>query len=148
MSHRFRTAVACAFILLAALPFAAAAQESQDTASLPEALRSVRTALAQAYGKLDGTASTAHFTDDAVVEFQGQVLSGKPAVGGWFAQMFSSLSAVRIGSSTFVVGDGEVTERASYTVVMQSGEEGQGQSEMLWKRQADGSWKVARLIVL
>jgi ketosteroid isomerase-like protein len=147
MRTRIAAAVRIALLLLIALPFAAAAQETQDTASLPESLRPIRTALGAAYARLDGATAATFFADDAAIEFDGQVLSGKQAVTGWFMQMFSQLEGLRPGTTTFRIAEDQVTERGSHVVIVQ-GQEQAGSSETVWKRQADGSWKVARLIVL
>lgn len=143
-----RTALGLACLLLF-MGFAApvAAQETQDTTRLPEALRSVRSSFSATFSKLDGAAAAAHFADDGAVDFQGQTIAGRQAVGGWFAEMFRGLSAVRPGTATFLIADEEVMERASYVVVTPDGEQA-GATETVWKRQEDGSWKVARLIVM
>ena len=136
-----------AVLLLMGLARPAAAQETQDTTRLPESLRSVRTSFSATFSKLDGAAAAAHFADDGAVDFQGQLIAGRQAVGGWFAEMFSGLSSVRTGTSTFLIADEEVMEHSSYIVVTPDGEQ-TGATETVWKRQEDGSWKVARLIVM
>jgi ketosteroid isomerase-like protein len=142
-------ALRTALFLLFAVPLMAAAQETQDTTALPESLQSARAALGEAWSKLDGAAVSAHFADNAVVEFDGQVLSGRPAVTGWLHQLLASLTALRPGgATTLMVGTDQVTERGGYDVITTSGGQQSGRSETVWKRQEDGSWKVARLIVL
>jgi ketosteroid isomerase-like protein len=144
-------AVFLALLALQAVPAAAqtpAAQETQDTMSLPDGLRTARTALSAAYAKMDGLAVVAHFAEGGAVDFGGQVISGKQAVGGWFTEMFSTLAGLTSGAPTFVVTDGEVKERSGYTVHLPDGSQQGGSSETVWKKQADGSWKVARLIVM
>jgi len=149
MRPRFKDSVLglAAVLLLMGLARPAAAQETQDTTRLPESLRSVRTSFSVTFSRLDGAAAAAHFADDGAVDFQGQTIAGKQAVGGWFAEVFSTLSALRPGTSSFLIADDEVMERASYVVVTPDGEQ-TGATETVWKRQEDGSWKVARLIVM
>jgi ketosteroid isomerase-like protein len=144
-------AVLALLLVLPAAPAAAqtpAAQETQDSMSLPEALRTARTALSAAYAKMDGAAVVAHFAEGGAVDFGGQVISGKQAVGGWFTEMFSTLAGLTSGAPTFFVTDGEIKERSDYTVHLPDGSQQGGSSETVWKKQADGSWKVARLIVM
>jgi ketosteroid isomerase-like protein len=134
-------------VLLMGFARPAAAQETQDTTQLPESLRTERATLSAAYSALDAVAVAGHFTDDGMVDFQGQSIAGRQAVGGWFAEMFGGMQAVRSGPSTFAIGEDEITERATYVVSMPDGDQS-GSSETIWRRQEDGSWKVARLIVL
>jgi ketosteroid isomerase-like protein len=137
------------FSLMLLLCFAVptSGQETQDAAQLPEGLRAARASLDSAFAKLDAGAAAALFTASGSVEFQGQTFAGRDAVGGWFAEAFAGLSGLKSGTSTFVVADGEVTERASYVVSISDGTEQQGTSETLWKRQEDGTWRVVRLVV-
>jgi ketosteroid isomerase-like protein len=134
-------------LLLIGLARPVAAQETQDTTRLPESLRSARTSYADTFSKLDGAAAAAHFADDGEVDFQGQTIAGQQAVGGWFAEVFSGLSGLRSGASTFLIADDQVTDRASYVVVTTDGEQ-TGATETIWKRQEDGSWKIARMTVM
>lgn len=148
MFRHIRTPFAFASILLlAALAAPAAAQVTQDTTNLPESMRTARATMSAAFSALDGTAAAAVFAEDGAVDFQGQLITGQQAVGGWFAEVFSGMSALRSGSSTFVIAENEITERGSYVAVMPDGEQA-GSSETIWRRQEDGSWKVARLVVL
>lgn len=134
-------------LLLLALAAPAAAQETQDTMSLPEALRTSRAELGAAFAKLDAAAAAAVFTTDGAIEFQGQTVAGRQGVNGWFAEVFVGMSGVKSGSSAFVVADGTVTERASYVATGVDGDV-TGTTETVWKKQADGSWKVARMIIM
>jgi ketosteroid isomerase-like protein len=147
LAQRRRTGPAIAsLLLLMALAGPVAAQETQDTTQLPESLRTARASMSAALTKLDGNAAAALFTDDGAVDFGGQVITGKPAVAGWFGEAFNGVAALRFGTPVFVIADGRVTERSSYTVVVPDGEQG-GSAETVWVRQEDGSWRVTRLIV-
>lgn len=150
MTRRISAApLLCALVLLLVLPRAAAGQETtEDEATLPAELRTARASLNEAMGRMDAAATTAHFIETGLVEFDGQVYSGRAAVGAWFTEAFAALASLTGGTSTFIVGDGEVTERASYSAVTSDGSPQGGRSETVWKRQEDGSWKIARLIVL
>lgn len=137
------------FIPLLALVLAApaSAQETQDTTVLPEALRAARGELNAAFAKLDPTAAAAVFAADGAIDFQGQTIAGRQGVGGWFGEVFTGMSGLRSGTATFVVTDDSVTERSSYVVVLPEGEQG-GNTETTWKKQEDGSWKIARMVIM
>lgn len=133
-------------LLLVGLAAPAAAQETQDSTSLPESLGAARASLTTALGKLDHAAAAAHFTDDGTVEFGADAVKGRAAVEGWFAEALSGVSALRFSPATFVITADQVTERANYVVEGMEGDQG-GMAETIWTRQEDGSWKVTRLIV-
>jgi hypothetical protein len=136
-----------ALLMLASLAMPAAAQQTtQDSTALPEALRTARTAMSTALDKLDSAATAALFTTDGAVDFQGQVVTGREPVAGFFAEAFAGVSAVRFGPPTFIIADGQVTERASYVVAIPEGEQA-GTSVTMWTRQEDGSWQVTRLTI-
>jgi hypothetical protein len=133
-------------LLLVGLAAPAAAQEAQDSTGLPESLQTARASLSAALGKLDHAAAAAHFSDDGTVEFGTEVVKGRSAVEGWFAEALSGVSSLRFSPATFVITADQVTERANYVVAGIEGDQG-GSSETIWTRQDDGSWKVTRLIV-
>ncbi|HEX6309471.1 MAG TPA: nuclear transport factor 2 family protein [Longimicrobiales bacterium] len=123
------------------------AQATSDTTALPADMRAARAVLAAAYEKLDAAAAASSFAPDAAIDFQGQLISGRDGVAAWFSEAFAGITALRGGTASYVIGDGEVTERSSYIAVPTGGEEQTGTSETVWRRQPDGTWKVARLIV-
>jgi ketosteroid isomerase-like protein len=129
------------------IPGAIAAQETEDTTKLAPALRTARNALTAAWMARDAQAVSRFFADSAAVSTPDQTLNGKAAIDGWLAETTQALSAVRFGTSRFVISESEVTERSTYTVVLGDGTEQSGSAENIWRRQADGSWKVTRLTV-
>lgn len=143
--HVIGATFAC--LLLATYAAPASAQATRDTAALPAELRAGIAALSAAYDKLDAAAATSWFAPDGAVEFQGQLLSGRDAIAAWFGEAFSGLTALRGGTPSYVIGEGEVSERSSYIAVLMGGEEQAGATETVWRRQPDGAWKVARLII-
>ena len=143
--RRLDTLVVLVALAAMAAPSSARAQETQDTMKLAAPLRTARAALTAAYVALDARAAGRHFSDSAVVNFQGQVLSGRAAVDGWLTNSLQGISSIRFGASTFTVAETEVTERSTYTVVVSDGASQEGTTEATWKRQPDGSWKVIRL---
>jgi len=148
MHHRVITAGLTSLLLLSAVGAPAAAQATQDTTALSTELRAARGTLSEAFSRLDANAATTLFTADAIVEFNGQVFNGHDAIRAWFDEAFSGLSALRSGTATFVVDDGEVTERSGYVVTTIDGQEQGGSSESVWRRQEDGSWRIVRLSVM
>ena len=137
---------AALFGLLLGVPAAARAQETTDTTKLAAPLRALRAAYSKALTSMDGNAAAAAFADSVYIEFQGQAYSGKEAATGWLNEALQGVSGLRFSEPTFTISDGEVTERATYTVST-SGGDAQGSTQTTWKRQKDGSWKMQRLIV-
>lgn len=148
--HRInpRAALVSAMVALLVVAAPASAQETQDTAALPQALRTARTGLEAAYAKLDGAAASSHFAPTGAIDFGGQVISGRDAIRGWFGEMFANMSGLRAGAPKFVLGESEVSEKSTYVVALPDGSEQSGTSETVWRLQEDGTWKVVRLIVM
>lgn len=133
------------FLLFLVMPPALEAQETQDTMKLAAPLRAARAAFSGGYMAFDASKVTPLFTADAVVVFQNDSFSGKEAVDAWVANSMQGLSAIRFGTASFTVSDAEVVDRNTYVVTLGDGTTAEGTSELVWRRQADGSWKVARL---
>jgi hypothetical protein len=129
---------------LLVLPAAVAAQETQDTTKLPGEMRSARARLNSAFTSADAAAAAPFFTDSASVEFRGEYYNGHAAVTGWLQQALQGISSLRFSPATFVVAASEITERFSYTVGTPEGDQ-TGQSETVWRKQTNGSWKVVRM---
>jgi ketosteroid isomerase-like protein len=137
-----------AALVLVVSPAAVAAQETQDTTRLPTQLRSARGAFQSAYLALDPSAAGSLFTDSAVVDFQGQIFSGRVAIVETFLpQSTQGLAALRFGTSSFTISEGQIVENGNYFVVPEGGSEQAGSYRTTWRRQQDGGWKVARLEV-
>ena len=139
--------VAALLLLLVAPPAVLRAQETQDTMQLSPKLRAARAELNAGYMALDPTRVKPLFADSAVVHFQDQMHSGRQAVDAWIVDSMKGLSAVRFGTATFTIRDAEVIDRNTYTVTLDDGSQAEGTSEAVWRRQADGSWKVVHLLV-
>lgn len=139
--------LAALFALLAiVLPAAVRAQETSDTTKLAAPLRSARGTFNKALTAGDGAGAAAVFADSIMVDFQGQVYSGKEAATGWMVEALQGISALKFSPPTFKLSDTEVTETASYTVSTPGGDQ-TGSTETVWKKQKDGAWKVQRLRV-
>ena len=134
-------------LLLLAMPLKLNAQETQDTTKLEARLRAARAEISAAYSALDAARTVGHYADSAVVEFQGEVFNGKPAIQAWLTDALAGLSALRFGPANFTIAPTEVVERTAYTVVLPDGTQQQGSSTATWRKQRDGSWKVVRLVV-
>jgi hypothetical protein len=138
--------LAVALLLLLFAP-ALRAQETQDTMKLAPGLRAARAELSAGYVALDPARVKPVFADSAVVYFQDQIHTGRQAVDAWVVDSMRGLSAVRFGTSTLTIKDAEVIDRNTYMVTLDDGSQAEGTSEVVWRRQADGSWKVVRLLV-
>jgi ketosteroid isomerase-like protein len=135
-------------LLLFVAPATLSGQETQDTMKLAVPLRAARAALSSGYVALDPARVRPLFSDSAVVMFQDQTYRGRAAVDGWIAESLSGVTSVRFGPSSFTIGDAEIIDRGSYSVTLNDGSQVEGSSESVWRRQADGSWKVVRLLVM
>ncbi|HEX2168539.1 MAG TPA: hypothetical protein VHG09_14990 [Longimicrobiales bacterium] len=124
-----------------------AAQETQDTTALPEALRSARASFSAAFTGLDAAAAAANFTENGAVDLQGEIIAGRTSVRDWLSSVFATMDAITVGASGFVIGEDEVRERGDYLIRGAEGDQS-GQVETVWRLLEDGSWKVARLIVM
>jgi ketosteroid isomerase-like protein len=135
--------------LLLAAPATAAAQATQDSTKVPAALRTARAAFMSAIAGFDANAAGAAFADSAVVNMQGEVIAGKPAIAqGWLPQMFQTLASIRFGASSYEIADDQIVETGThYVVPSEGGGEQAGTHYTTWRRMRDGSWKVVRLEV-
>lgn len=134
-------------LVLCAGPAELVAQETQDTMKLAAPLRAARAALSGGYAALDPGRVSVLFADSAVVQFRDQMYSGKQAVDGWIADSMMGLTQVRFGTSSFTISETEVVDWNTYMVTLGDGTQVEGTSEATWRKQADGSWKVIRLVV-
>jgi len=137
------------FALALAAPSAVGAQETTDTMRLPAEMRSARAALNTAITSFDANAAGAVFADSAVVNFGGEIISGKPAIAqGWLPQMFQTVASIRFGASSYVINDSEIVETGNhYVVPAEGGGEQPGTHITRWRRMPDGAWKVIGLDV-
>jgi len=135
------------FLLAWALPAAVSAQETQDTMKLVPQLRSARNAMSAGYAKMAGADVATHYADDIVVQFGPDEFRGKEQATAWITQQLGALSGLKVDPPTFTVKPDEVAERSSYTVSLPDGTSQTGSVETVWKKQASGAWKVARMTV-
>lgn len=138
-----------ALALLLAAPAAASAQATQDTTKVPAAMRTARASFLTAISGFDAAGAGRAFADSAVVNMQGELISGKPAIAqGWLPQMFQTLASIRFGASSYTIDDGEILETGThYVVPSEGGGEQPGTHYATWRRMPDGSWKIVRLEV-
>jgi ketosteroid isomerase-like protein len=136
-------------VLAAVSPAGVRAQATQDTTRLPEALRETRAKFNDAITRRDAAAAAPCFAEDAVVNFGGEVYTGRESVvNNWLAPTLGALMSLRIGGATFTVAEDEVVETASHGVDAGDGSGEQAGSHVVhWKRMPDGSWLVAKLEV-
>jgi ketosteroid isomerase-like protein len=137
------------FTLIVAAPANAAAQATQDSTKVPAPLRTARASFLTAISGFDANGAGAHFADSAVVNMQGEVIAGKPAISqGWLPGMFQTLASIRFGGSSYTIAADEVMETGThYVVPSEGGGEQPGTHYATWRRMADGSWKIVRLEV-
>lgn len=143
---RSLSAVASLLLVIVLAAPTAAQETTPDSTRLPESLNAARASMSGALGRLDNAGAAAHFTDDGSVDSRGQAVTGRAAIAAWFADALAGVTALRFGTATFIIADDQVTERAPYRLLTAEGEQA-GNTQTIWKRQADGSWKVIRFIV-
>lgn len=145
---RLRGAAGAMLALALLAPAAASAQETQDTTRLPAAVRTARATFQAAYRGLDPVAAAGTFADSAVVDFQGQLFSGRVAiVESFLPTSVQGLASIRFGPSSFTITDREVVENGSYFIVPEGGPEQGGSFRTTWRRMGDGAWKIVKLDV-
>ena len=149
-------AVVCLAIALAACAPAAQEPESpveepDTTAADVEAINAVRDAFVVAYNAGDAAALVALLTDDAVVMPPNEpALVGSDAYQSWTEAFFEQFTTeLTITSEEIVVAGDWAFDRGVYTQTLTSAAGGDaiqdsGKYLVIFQRQADSAWKVAR----
>jgi uncharacterized protein (TIGR02246 family) len=130
----------------------AATATSADVGDARQAIEDAMTKYVDAVKRGDPAAIAAAHTDDAIVVMpSGPPMKGRSGVSEGFAKMLAASSVKELRSSNVdrtVTGDVAV-ETGSFAVTMQPRAIGQevtdkGQYMVVWQRQTDGSWRIAR----
>jgi ketosteroid isomerase-like protein len=148
MNRRHATAVATLTLLL--LGSAATAQEVRDTTRLPVPMRAARAGFTTALTALDARAAGNHFSDDVVVDFAGDLFTGRQAVvEQWLLQTLGGLASIRFGEGVFTLSEAEITERSAYSVLPAGETQAQpGTYVATWKLLPGAGWRISRLAVI
>jgi uncharacterized protein (TIGR02246 family) len=135
----------------ASAPPGGTASTAQDVAALRSAIENTNPRFLDAFKRGDKAAMLAYYTEDAVVMMPNQPASrGRAAIDQSYTEFLSQMSYKDGGVRTqdvMVSGDLAVeTGTYTWTLTMKSGGEisDNGKYVTVWKRQADGSWKIAR----
>jgi uncharacterized protein (TIGR02246 family) len=129
----------------------AAAATSADAGAARQAIDSANARFADAMKRGDTTAMASNYSDDAIVMMPGvEAWRGRDAVRKGFAGFVSQAPVKEFTGKTddvMVAGDVAV-ETGTYEMTLQpkGGKEikDKGKYLTIWKRQADGSWKIVR----
>ena len=122
-----------------------------DTAAVKVAIEAANTRFTAAIKKGDTIAMVADYDANAMVMAPGgPAASGSAAVARWMGGMIATLTAkefnLKIGD-VIVTGDYAI-ETGSYDMVLtpKKGKDipDKGKYVVVWKKQADGSWKILR----
>jgi uncharacterized protein (TIGR02246 family) len=150
-----RTLPLAAALLLAAA-CAPAAKPAPDIAAIKKAIEAADAAQVVAIGKGDAAGAAAGYADDALIFNPGQpVVKGKAAQQAMFAQMmagatFSDLNLKMTDVVVSEAGDLAVEHGTySWTITPKGGAAmaDTGKFLVVWKKQADGGWKIIRDII-
>ncbi len=124
---------------------------ARDAAGVRSAIEETNARFLEAFKRGDKAAMMAHYTDDAVVLMPNQPASrGRTAINQAYTEFLSQMAfkdgAVKT-EDVMMSGDMAVeTGSYTWTLTVKSGGElsDKGKYVTVWKRQTDGSWKIAR----
>jgi uncharacterized protein (TIGR02246 family) len=130
----------------------AAAATSADAGDARQAIEAAMTKYVEAVKRGDPAAIVASYTDDAIVVMpSGPPMKGKAELNKGFADMLaaSSVSALRSSDVERTISGDVAVETGAFEVTMQPKALGRettdrGQYIVVWHRQPDGSWRMAR----
>jgi uncharacterized protein (TIGR02246 family) len=99
----------------------------------------------------DAAAASVNYADDAVVMMPGMAaMRGRAAAQEGFKGMMTAMSikAVKFTTEDVMVAGDMAVETGTYTMTMQPAKgkamDDKGKYISVWKKQADGSWKIVR----
>jgi uncharacterized protein (TIGR02246 family) len=128
-----------------------AAASTADAGEARQAIEASNTKFVDAVKRSDSTTVADNYTDDAIVMASGtEAWRGRDAVRKGFTGMMTQAPAKEFSLKTddVMVGGDLAVETGSYEMTVQpkGGKEmkDKGKYVVVWKRQADGSWKIVR----
>lgn len=137
--------------LACARPASPPASASTDVAAVRQAIESANAQFFDALKRGDTVAARANYAEDAVVMMPNEgAWRGQPAVAKGFAGFLAQAAVTEGGTTTqdvMVSGDMAVeTGSFEWTLSPKNGKpiKDKGKYVTVWRRQADGSWKIVR----
>jgi len=131
----------------ALLAGASTGAQAQSQPKLPQGFMAAQGALSAAFQSLNATAASSWFADSAIVDFQGEIFTGKRMiVENWLPATLGGLHSLRFAESTYTVNGEEVTESTQHFAENEEGTQA-GNHRVVW-RKVGGQWRVLRLDVL
>jgi uncharacterized protein (TIGR02246 family) len=128
-----------------------AATAAADAGAVRQAIEASNAKFVDAVKKSDSTTIADNYADDAIVMAPGtEAWRGRDAVRKGFTGMMTQAPAkeFKLTSDDVTVGGDLAVETGTYEMTMQpkGGKEmkDKGKFVVVWKRQADGSWKIVR----
>ena len=128
-----------------------AATTASDAGAVRQAIDASNAKFVEAVKKADTTTIAANYADDAIVMAPGtDAWRGREAIRKGFGGMITSMPAKEFSLKTddVALGGDLAVETGAYDMTVQpkGGKEmkDKGKYVVVWKRQADGSWKILR----
>ncbi len=129
----------------------AAAATTADVGDARQAIDSANAKFVDAAKRGDTTAIAANYADDAIAMMQNmEAWRGRDAIRRGFAGLFSQMSVKDFDLNTddVIVSGDLAVETGTYELTSQpkrgSETKEKGKYVVVWRRQADGSWKIIR----
>jgi uncharacterized protein (TIGR02246 family) len=142
-----RTVICCAALIsLLSLLACSAPQPQMDMAQMRQAVEASNAKFCEAFNAGDAAALAAMYTEDAIVMPPNQEMAqGTNALQQTFGGFFSMGAANLALTTSDVMGSGDlVVETGKYNIALPGGIQDSGKYLVVWKKAADGSWKLHR----
>ena len=135
-------------LVLAVTTFAGQAMEGTDIAQVRKAIEAGNLKFGEAVRQGNGAAIAALYTDDAtLMQPNSEMIKGKPGIEAFWKGGLGMGIKDAVLTTVEVLGMGDLAwEIGKYNLKIQpagqAGLEDNGKYVVIWKKQADGSWKL------
>lgn len=125
-------------------------EPATNTAEVQQAIEAVNAQVADALGRGDGAAFASFYTENAMfMAPNAEAVRGRQAIQDGMGQDETKLTDLKLTTSEVEVHGDTAIEVGSYSInITPPGQEesipDKGKYVVIWKKQADGSWKLHR----